>query len=147
MWFTHTLHKQGALYASPTTDDAPSTILYRPFAPWASNSDWMMQLPRPEQAICVAAGAHFCAVATDAGWLRLWSEGGAQLHVSSLPGPVVAMAANDALLAVVTAAAVQSTSDMALHYTVWCLSVQFVWVVFSFPTWLCVDQWDCCCYH
>lgn len=111
-------HPQGALYASPATDDAPSTILYRPFAPWASNSDWMMQLPRPEQARCVAAGGHFCAAATDGGWLRLWSEGGVQLHVSSLPGPVVAMAANEELLAVVTVASVQSAHTMGLHYMV-----------------------------
>ncbi len=77
-----------------------------------------MQLPRPEYTTAVAAGAHFCAVTTSAGLLRVFSEGGLQLHVMSVGGKVVAMAASEHLLAVVTVGGVQSSDAVMLQYMV-----------------------------
>ena len=95
-----TLGEAGALYASPASSDAPSTIVYRPFDAWAPNSEWSLGLADGEEAECIAAGANFCAVATNKRMLRLLSSAGLQTAVISLPGAPVAMAAQGGKLAV-----------------------------------------------
>lgn len=95
-----TLGERGALYASPASTDAPSTLVYRPFDAWAPNSEWSLGLAEGEEAECVAAGANFAAVATNARMLRLLSAAGLQTAVITLPGAAVAMAAHGNKLAV-----------------------------------------------
>ena len=68
---------QGALYASRSSKDAPSTVLYQPYESWAPHSDWSLGLPEGEEAECVAAGQAFAAVATSKRLLRLFSQAGA----------------------------------------------------------------------
>ena len=48
-------------------------------------------MPDNEEALAVAAGSNFVAVATSARTLRLFMPGGIQREVLALPGPVVAM--------------------------------------------------------
>lgn len=36
---------QGALYASRSSPESQSTVVYRPFESWAPNSDWSLTLP------------------------------------------------------------------------------------------------------
>jgi chromosome transmission fidelity protein 4 len=50
-----------------------------------------MNLPDFEEALAVAAGNNFVAVATSARTLRIFMVGGTQREVIALPGPVVAM--------------------------------------------------------
>ena len=50
------LADKGVLYSSPPTSEAPAMLVYRPFDPWAANSEWMVQLPEGEKATAVAAG-------------------------------------------------------------------------------------------
>jgi hypothetical protein len=54
----------------------------------------------PPHTQAITVGGSWCAVATNAGALRILSTGGIQLSILSLPGPVVAMAAHENLLAV-----------------------------------------------
>ena len=67
---------QGALYASRSNRDSPSTVVYQPYESWAPNSDWSLGLPAGEEAECVAAGAVFAAVATSRRLLRIFSQAG-----------------------------------------------------------------------
>lgn len=50
-----------------------------------------MDLPDGEEALAIAAGNNFVAVATSARTLRIFMPGGSQREVVALPGPVVAM--------------------------------------------------------
>ena len=69
---------QGALYGSPSSKDAPSTLVWRPFDSWAANTEWTLGLPPAEEVLCVAAGGNFLAAATSAQLLRLFSPSGAE---------------------------------------------------------------------
>ncbi|GLI69517.1 hypothetical protein VaNZ11_014153 [Volvox africanus] len=108
------LGEKGVLYASPPTKgDAPqeggasgdmgvpAMVMFRPFDPWAPNSDWTAPLPPGEEALCLATGHSFVAVATSRQLLRLFSLAGSQTSISRLEGPPVALAAVGSLLAVV----------------------------------------------
>lgn len=57
----------------------------------AGNKEWSVELPDGEEALAVAAGNNFVAVATSARTLRLFMPGGTQREVLGLPGPVVSM--------------------------------------------------------
>lgn len=71
------MHVQGVMYASPSSKDAPSMLMYSPFDSWAANSDWQLSLPEGEEATAVAAGMTFCAAATSQRMLRVFSQAGA----------------------------------------------------------------------
>lgn len=77
------------MYASPSSKDAPSTIMYRPFDSWAANSDWQVSLPPGEEAVAVTAGDSFSALATSQHLLRLFSPAGASEPSASLPFALV----------------------------------------------------------
>lgn len=97
------MNEMGSVFASPRKGEkSPSTILYRPFSSWASNSEWSMRLPSEEEATAVAVGFSWVAASTSLNYLRVFSEGGLQTSVLSLEGPVVTMAGHQELLAVVT---------------------------------------------
>ena len=105
------------LYGAPSSRNAPSTLVYRPFESWASNSDWSLALPAGEEVECVAAGRTFSAAATSRRCLHLFSPAGLQTAVLALAGAPVALAAAGHQLAVVWhAGAPTPTGDQALHY-------------------------------
>lgn len=94
--------------------------MYRPFDPWAPNTDWSMTLPTGEEPLGLAAGATFCAVSTDKRRIRLFSEAGLQSHIFDLPGDAVALAAQDDLLAVAWHAAPSTPNgDQCIAYAVY----------------------------
>lgn len=113
------LGEHGVLYASPSSGDASSTAVYRPFESWASNADWTVSLPAGEEAECVAAGTTFCAVATSERYLRIFTSGGVQKGLISLPGAPVALATHGSYLAVSHhAGAPTSAGDQCISVTV-----------------------------
>ncbi|KAI9917624.1 hypothetical protein PsorP6_013071 [Peronosclerospora sorghi] len=83
------------------SDVIPSWIFYRPFESWAINMSWHAPLPEGEDAVCVASGRDFCAVATSLHTLRIYTCSGVAYGLVRLAGRVVTMSAKDALLAVV----------------------------------------------
>jgi hypothetical protein len=56
---------------------------------WDGNKEWSADLPEGEEALAIAAGKGWVAVATDTRNLRLFTVAGTQREVISLPGPVV----------------------------------------------------------
>ena len=117
------LGEEGALYASPSTAEAPSTVVYRPFESWAPNSEWSFGLPAGEEVVCIAAGATFVAVATSQRNLRFFSPSGLQTGLMTLPGAAVALTARGDTLAVAwhagqptpTGDQVMMVSEFAVH--------------------------------
>ncbi|WWD07638.1 hypothetical protein V865_005739 [Kwoniella europaea PYCC6329] len=95
------LGEQGIVYASKSAVDSPSTVYYRPYDSWASQSDWSISLLPGEDAIALAAGGGSSAeggmgsviVATSKGYVRFLTASGLQRYVWRLGEDVVSMAA------------------------------------------------------
>ncbi|KAJ2450991.1 DNA polymerase alpha accessory factor Mcl1 [Coemansia sp. RSA 2424] len=81
--------------------DEVSVVSYKGFSSWSANSDWTFKLPPKEHPRCIAASSHGAAVATSLGNLRLFTCGGAQRHIESLPNRVVICVARGDMLMVI----------------------------------------------
>ena len=95
------LDDAAVMFASKSNNGNPSTIVYRPLASWAPNSEWQIQLDHGEEALAIAVGHKFAAIATSKRYLRLLSHTGAQRALISVANPLVALAASGGMLAVV----------------------------------------------
>ncbi len=71
------------------------------FSSWDSNKDWNVSLPSKESITAVAMGDSWIAIATNKQLLRLFSVGGTQREVVSVPGAVVTLGGWGGKLAVV----------------------------------------------
>ncbi|KAG2451888.1 hypothetical protein HYH02_003663 [Chlamydomonas schloesseri] len=89
-----------AAEGAPPPAGVPALVMFRPFDPWAPNSDWTATLAEGEEALCLATGSTFVAVATSRQLLRLFTLGGAQQAVLRLEGQPVALVAAGGQLAV-----------------------------------------------
>lgn len=118
------LGDKGPFYASKASRDAPSMLVYRPPESWAPNADWTVSLPAGEDAVAVAAGRSFCAVATSRHLLRLFSLAGLQIGVLSMEGPAVALTARGHSLALVWHSAHPQGKQQHLSAAVWDLAEQ-----------------------
>nr|XP_019008454.1 chromosome transmission fidelity protein 4 [Kwoniella pini CBS 10737]OCF47235.1 chromosome transmission fidelity protein 4 [Kwoniella pini CBS 10737] len=95
------LGEQGVVYASKAESNSPSSVYYRPYDSWASQSDWSITLPPGEDAIAVATGGGASAegglgsviVATSNGYVRFLTASGLQRYIWRLGEDVVSMAA------------------------------------------------------
>eukprot|EP00898_Chlorokybus_atmophyticus_P008326 jgi/Chlat1/8495/Chrsp80S07934 len=115
------LGENGAAYASRE----PATLFYRPFNAWASNSDWTRTFAGSENVEAVAVGKRWVAAATSERFLRVFSESGVQRFILSLPGPVVALAGHDHLLAAVWHASPPSyDGDQMLEFAVYSVGTE-----------------------
>ncbi|KAJ2724668.1 DNA polymerase alpha accessory factor Mcl1 [Coemansia sp. Benny D115] len=95
-----------------------SVISYRGFATWSANSDWTYKLPAKEHPKCIATSSYGSAVCTSLGMLRLFTLGGVQRHVQSLPQRVVTCAArNDLLLIIIEAPRVSARPAASSAYS------------------------------
>ena len=114
------LDDAAVMFASRSNHGNPSTIVYRPLASWAPNSDWQVQLEAGEEAEAVALGHKFAAIATSKRLLRIFSHTGAQRALLCIARPLVALAAHDGLLAVLThAGRAADPADQALEMTMY----------------------------
>ncbi|GAA0156858.1 chromatin/chromatin-binding, or -regulatory protein [Lithospermum erythrorhizon] len=96
------LNEDGSVFANPCKGEKHmSTLMYRPFSSWASNSEWSMRF-EDEEVRAVALGSSWVAAVTNLNLLRIFSGGGLQRHIISLDGPVVTAAGFNDLLAVIT---------------------------------------------
>ncbi|KAG7267418.1 hypothetical protein CRUP_012519 [Coryphaenoides rupestris] len=71
------------------------------FSSWDANKEWIVDLPAGEEVRALSLGQGWAAAATSALQLRLFSIGGVQMELFSLPGPVVSMAAHGEQLLIV----------------------------------------------
>ena len=73
----------------------------RHFSAWDGSKEWSVDFPEGEDAVAVAIGDKWVAVATDKRNLRMFSNAGVQRSVHCIPGPVVCLAGLKNLLLVV----------------------------------------------
>lgn len=71
------------------------------FSCWDTHKDWMVDLPKGEDVRALCLGQGWAAVATSALMVRLFSIGGVQKEIFSLPGAVVCMAGHGEQLLIV----------------------------------------------
>ncbi|XP_037104010.1 WD repeat and HMG-box DNA-binding protein 1 isoform X2 [Syngnathus acus] len=108
MHFTNTLghtmadvSQEAVLLACPSSDELASKIHCLHFSSWDTNKEWMLDLPKGEDAKALCLGQGWAAVATNALMVRLFSIGGVQREIFSLPGAVVCMAGHGEHLLIV----------------------------------------------
>uniref|UniRef100_A0A4W5LEG5 WD repeat and HMG-box DNA-binding protein 1 n=1 Tax=Hucho hucho TaxID=62062 RepID=A0A4W5LEG5_9TELE len=95
------LSQEAVLLACPGTDELASKLQCLHFSSWDTNKEWMVDLPKGEDVRALCLGQGWAAAATSALMLRLFSIGGVQRELFSLPGPVVCMAGHGEQLLVV----------------------------------------------
>lgn len=71
------------------------------FSCWDTHKDWIVDLPKGEDVRALCLGQGWVAVATSALMVRLFSIGGVQKEIFSLPGAVVCMAGHGEQLLIV----------------------------------------------
>uniref|UniRef100_A0A8C9RLC1 WD repeat and HMG-box DNA-binding protein 1 n=1 Tax=Scleropages formosus TaxID=113540 RepID=A0A8C9RLC1_SCLFO len=86
------MSQEAVLLACEGTDELASKIQCLHFSSWDTNKEWMVDLPKEENAKALCLGQGWAAVATSALLVRIFSIGGLQREIFSLPGPAVCMA-------------------------------------------------------
>eukprot|EP00795_Rhopilema_esculentum_P013213 gene13213-4031_t len=95
------LSTTAAVLACDSQDDVHSKFVCLHFGTWDSTKEWSMTMPKGEEIKSVAVNSKFIAVATDARLVRLFTVGGLQYHIFSIPGPVVAMSFSETQMMIV----------------------------------------------
>ncbi|XP_070763353.1 WD repeat and HMG-box DNA-binding protein 1 [Enoplosus armatus] len=108
------LSQEAVLLACPSTDELASKLQCLHFSSWDTNKEWMVDLPKDEDARALCLGQGWAAVATSALMLRLFSIGGVQREIFSLPGPVVCMVGHGEQLLIVYHRATGFDGEQAL---------------------------------
>uniref|UniRef100_A0A4W6EKI5 WD repeat and HMG-box DNA-binding protein 1 n=1 Tax=Lates calcarifer TaxID=8187 RepID=A0A4W6EKI5_LATCA len=108
------ISQEAVLLACPSTDELASKLQCLHFSSWDTNKEWMVDLPKDEDARALCLGQGWAAVATSTLILRLFSIGGVQREIFSLPGPVVCMAGHGEQLLVVYHRATGFDGEQAL---------------------------------
>ncbi len=113
------------LAGTPALDDPrnnPSVLYCRNIAHWTTDETWQIFFPEGEEVEVVAVGGNdrtFVAAATSRRFLRLYTTNGIALHLFSLEGPVVTMAAKEEQLLVVYQQAAAVLGAQNLGFSLW----------------------------
>ncbi|XP_015206147.2 WD repeat and HMG-box DNA-binding protein 1 [Lepisosteus oculatus] len=86
------LSQEAVLLACEGTEELASKVQCLHFSSWDTNKEWMVDLPKGEDAKALCLGQGWAATATSSLLVRVFSIGGVQREIFSLPGPVVCMA-------------------------------------------------------
>uniref|UniRef100_A0A8D2B0B3 WD repeat and HMG-box DNA-binding protein 1 n=1 Tax=Sciurus vulgaris TaxID=55149 RepID=A0A8D2B0B3_SCIVU len=86
------LSHEAILLACESTDELASKLHCLHFSSWDSSKEWIVDMPQNEDIEAICLGQGWAAAATSALLLRLFTIGGVQKEIFSLPGPVVSMA-------------------------------------------------------
>ncbi|RWS21700.1 WD repeat and HMG-box DNA-binding protein 1-like protein, partial [Leptotrombidium deliense] len=91
-----------ALLCANTGDEmtTSSRLFCMHFGTWDSNKEWKYDMADDEYVTALTLGTGFAAVATDQRFIRLFTVTGIQLHILSVTGPVVCLAAQEQLLSI-----------------------------------------------
>ncbi|XP_073725327.1 WD repeat and HMG-box DNA-binding protein 1 [Misgurnus anguillicaudatus] len=95
------LSQEAVLLACEGTDELASKIQCLHFSCWDTHKEWMVDLPKGEDVRALCMGQGWAAVATSTLMVRLFSIGGVQKEMFSLPGAVVCMAGHGEQLLIV----------------------------------------------
>ncbi|XP_007527438.2 WD repeat and HMG-box DNA-binding protein 1 [Erinaceus europaeus] len=95
------LSHEAILLGCESTDELTSKLHCLHFSSWDSSKEWIVDMPQDEDIVAICLGHGWAAAATSVLLLRLFTIGGAQKEIFSLPGPVVSMAGHGEQLFIV----------------------------------------------
>ncbi|XP_027015804.2 WD repeat and HMG-box DNA-binding protein 1 isoform X1 [Tachysurus fulvidraco] len=108
------LSQEAVLLACEGTEELASKLQCLHFSSWDTNKEWIVDLPKGEDVMALCLGQGWLAAATSVMLVRLFSIGGVQREVFSLPGPVVCMAGHGEQLLIVYHRGTGFDGDQAL---------------------------------
>lgn len=82
-------------------DPTASVLFCMNFNSWDSNKEWRYQVPAGESIEAAVLSANFVLIATDHRQIRLFTISGIQLHLFSVPGPIICLASQERLVQIV----------------------------------------------
>ncbi|NXJ98950.1 WDHD1 protein, partial [Corythaixoides concolor] len=86
------LSTEAILLACESTEELASKLHCIHFNSWDANKEWTVDMPKDEDIEAICLGQGWAACATSALLVRVFTVGGVQKEIFSLPGPVVSMA-------------------------------------------------------
>lgn len=99
------LNADSLLLAAPlieNEEDPTASVLFcMNFNSWDSNKEWRYQVPASESIEAAILSANFVLIATDHRQIRLFTISGIQLHLFSVPGPIICLASQERLVQIV----------------------------------------------
>uniref|UniRef100_A0A8C6DXC7 WD repeat and HMG-box DNA-binding protein 1 n=1 Tax=Moschus moschiferus TaxID=68415 RepID=A0A8C6DXC7_MOSMO len=95
------LSHEAVLLACESTDELASKLFCLHLSSWDSSKEWIVDMPPNEDIEAICLGQGWAAAATSSLLLRLFTIGGVQKEVFSLPGPIVSMAGHGEQLVIV----------------------------------------------
>ncbi|NXH13650.1 WDHD1 protein, partial [Bucco capensis] len=95
------LSAEAILLACESTEELASKLHCIHFSSWDANKEWTVDMPKDEDIEAICLGQGWAACATTALLVRVFTVGGVQKEIFSLPGPVVSMAGHGEQLMVI----------------------------------------------
>ncbi|NXL94080.1 WDHD1 protein, partial [Alectura lathami] len=95
------LSTEAVLLACESAEELASKLHCIHFSSWDANKEWTVDMPKDEDIEAICLGQGWAACATSALLVRLFTVGGVQKEIFSLPGPVVSMAGHGEQLMIV----------------------------------------------
>ncbi|NXY82473.1 WDHD1 protein, partial [Alcedo cyanopectus] len=95
------LSTEAVLLACEGTEELASKLHCIHFSSWDANKEWTVDMPKDEDIEALCLGQGWAACATTALLVRVFTVGGVQKEIFSLPGPVVSMAGHGEQLMVI----------------------------------------------
>ncbi|NXV47200.1 WDHD1 protein, partial [Uria aalge] len=95
------LSAEAILLACESTEELASKLHCIHFSSWDANKEWTVDMPKDEDIEAICLGQGWAACATSALLVRVFTVGGVQKEIFSLPGPVVSMAGHGEQLMII----------------------------------------------
>ncbi|XP_017692300.1 PREDICTED: WD repeat and HMG-box DNA-binding protein 1 isoform X1 [Lepidothrix coronata] len=95
------LSAEAILLACEGTEELASKLHCIHFGSWDANKEWTVDMPKDEDIEAICLGQGWAACATSAFLVRVFTVGGVQREIFSLPGPVVSMAGHGEQLMII----------------------------------------------
>ncbi|XP_074854742.1 WD repeat and HMG-box DNA-binding protein 1 [Carettochelys insculpta] len=108
------LSSEAILLACESTEELASKLHCIHFSSWASNKEWTVDMPKDEDIEAICLGQGWAACATSAMLIRVFTIGGVQKEIFSLPSTVVSMAGHGEQLVVIYHRGVGFDGDQCL---------------------------------
>lgn len=104
--------------------------------------EWNLSVPTGEEIVCIACSNSLICLGTTAYFIRVCSVFGIQKAIFSVPGPIVAMSAQNDCLMVAYHVAAPKNKDQSIDLCLVTFNGEWLSVVgFVFTHFLCVKGW------
>jgi len=71
------------------------------FNTWDATKEWQIEMPKEEYVEAITCGTGFVAIATDKRFIRIFTTGGIQTNIFSIPGRVVCVSSHEQFLMII----------------------------------------------